>query len=492
MTNATPRLSLPLLAAAQAQKHVTHNEALDLIDRLVHLIARDLRNAPPAAPAEGAAHLVGAAPTGAFAGHAGALATFTDGAWRFDTPAAGWLCWLSDEAAALVFDGAAWQDLKPRSADRLGIGATADATNRLAVASPAVLLGHAGADSRVKVNKAAAGDTASLLFQTGYGGRAEIGTTGDDKLHVKVSPDGAAWTEALVVDPATGRIGVGTSAPANVLQVQAGAAGNGLSVVGDGIWPSIACFGYGTVFPAFSGRRARGSLAAPAAIQAGDTIMRYAASGYGATGFWSGSSATLQMTATEDWSDTNRGAQLELLTVAAGASQPIVSRLVIGSADTRPGADNAYGLGAATARWSAVWSATGVIQTSDARDKQVLGPLAFAAALVDAVDPVLFRWTVGGLSVTGDPEAVEEEAEDAAGPKPLAVARPGERAHAGFLAQDLKAAMDAVGIDFGAWGLEDRADAASRQWTRPDQLVAVLWAALRATRAEVAALRQAA
>lgn len=492
MTDATPRLSLPLLAAAQAQKHVTHNEALARLDRLVHLTATDRRDDPPPAPAEGAAHLVGAAPTGAFAGHAGDLATFTEGAWTFDAPAGGWLCWLSEGAAALVFDGAAWQDLKPRAADRLGIGTVADATNRLAVASPAVLLGHAGDDSRVKIDKAATGDTASLLFQTGYAGRAEIGTTGDDKLHVKVSADGAAWTEALVIDPATGRVGVGTTAPTNALQINAGPADGGLSVVGDGVWPSIAGFGYGTVFPAFSGRRARGTAAAPSAVQAGDTLMRYGASGYGATGFWSGSSATLQMTATEDWSDTNRGAEIELLTVANGASQSIVSRLVIGSAETRPGADNAYACGSAAARWSAVWSATGVIQTSDARDKQVIGPLGFAGPLVDAVDPVLFRWTVGGVAIDGDPGTTRPEGEDHDGPQPVAVPRPGQRAHAGFLAQDLKAAMDSAGVDFGAWGLEDRDDAASRQWTRPDQLVAVLWAALRETRAEVAALRRAA
>ncbi len=49
--------------------------------------------------------------------------------------------------------------------------------------------------------------------------------------------------------------------------------------------------------------------------------------------------------------------------------------------------------------------------------------------------------------------------------------------------------MDAAGVDFGAWGLEDTVDPESRQWVRPDQLSAVLWAALRETRAEVAALK---
>ena len=55
-----------------------------------------------------------------------------------------------------------------------------------------------------KINKSAAGDTASMLLQTGFSGRAELGTTGDDDLHLKVSPDGSAWNEAIVVDRSTG------------------------------------------------------------------------------------------------------------------------------------------------------------------------------------------------------------------------------------------------------------------------------------------------
>ncbi|MCC6886910.1 MAG: DUF2793 domain-containing protein [Hyphomicrobiales bacterium] len=202
----TSRLSLPLLAAAQAQKHVTHNEALLALDALVHLTLIDERDTPPAEPDESDGYLVGASPTGAFAGHAGAAAVFQDGAWRFFAPQRGWIAWLSDAQAALVHDGSAWIDLKPRSADMLGINAGADATNRLAVASPAVLFNHAGAGSQVKVNKAAASDTASVLFQTGFSGRAEFGTAGDDDWHVKTSADGAAWHEALVADRATGAV----------------------------------------------------------------------------------------------------------------------------------------------------------------------------------------------------------------------------------------------------------------------------------------------
>ena len=49
MTN-TPRLALPAIEAAQAQKHVTHNEALTLLDALTQLAveSRTLTTLPDA------------------------------------------------------------------------------------------------------------------------------------------------------------------------------------------------------------------------------------------------------------------------------------------------------------------------------------------------------------------------------------------------------------------------------------------------------------
>jgi len=99
----TTRLALPRLDAAQAQKHVTHNEALGLLDALVHLSvsARNLA-APPTAPVEGARFIVGSAPTGAFAGQAGKVAAFDDGAWRFLAPKKGWCAFVESESRLVV------------------------------------------------------------------------------------------------------------------------------------------------------------------------------------------------------------------------------------------------------------------------------------------------------------------------------------------------------------------------------------------------------
>lgn len=71
---ATPRFSPPLLAVAQAQKEVTHNEALSLLDALLHAAIEDgPLDVPPGGPLEGQCWLVGTAPSGVWAGEAGAL-----------------------------------------------------------------------------------------------------------------------------------------------------------------------------------------------------------------------------------------------------------------------------------------------------------------------------------------------------------------------------------------------------------------------------------
>ena len=105
----TPNLNLPYLAAAQAQKHVTHNEALRALDAIVHLsvLDRDL-SMPPSAPAEGDRYLVAAGASGAWSGKVGTVAAYQDGAWAFHAPRTGWLCFIADEAATCVWNGSAW------------------------------------------------------------------------------------------------------------------------------------------------------------------------------------------------------------------------------------------------------------------------------------------------------------------------------------------------------------------------------------------------
>ncbi len=371
----TPNLALPLIAAAQAQKHVTHNEALRALDAIVQcaISDRDL-SVPPGSPGEGRRYIVAPSPSGAWAGKAGQVAAWQDGVWTFYAPAAGFLAYLVDEARLLVHDGSAWTDATPaalQNLTRLGIGTGADAANPFSAKLNAALWtarpaaeGGTG-DLRYTLNKEAPGKTLSFLFQSGYSGRAEIGLAGDDDLQVKVSASGSAWTEALRVK-ADGKVGIGTSAPA------------------------------------------------------------------------------------------------ERLTVAGNIA---------------PATDNASSLGTATRRVSTVYAATGTINTSDIRRKTDVAPLdpVLALSLLRATPPISFRWRVGGLL----------PGEGGADP----VERPGRRLHLGWSAQDWSGALHEARLDAGLLVSLDPADAEAELGLRPDQIVAVLHAAVLGLAAETAALR---
>lgn len=210
MSDTSPRLDLPYIQPAQAQKHVTHNEALRVLDVLVQLTVAEFdATTPPALPVEGVVYALGAGSNGAWDGHDGALAVYVDGAWQFHTPQSGWVATLTATPDVRVWTGTAWEAAQPDQLDNLlglGVNTTADSANRLAVSSPATLLTHEGDDHRLKINKAGAGDTASMLFQSGWSGRGEIGLIGDDDLAIKVSPDGSTFLEAIRVDGNTGTV----------------------------------------------------------------------------------------------------------------------------------------------------------------------------------------------------------------------------------------------------------------------------------------------
>ena len=264
--DATSNLQLPFIMAAQAQKHVTHNEALRALDAVVQLMVLDKDlSSPPGSPAEGARYIVAASPTGAWSGQAAKVAAYQDGAWAFYAPR-GRLAGLGrrrgcavcvdrlrvdrvcrrwgggtldnvvedttpqlggdldanghtiafDDGTGLTDDAGNEQVTFHKTASAVnqigitnaatgsapqiaaegadtnidltlagkgsghpkaalfGVNATADATTKFAVAAAASLFNHAGNGHQHKINKNAAGDTASLLFQTGH-----LGPRGD-------------------------------------------------------------------------------------------------------------------------------------------------------------------------------------------------------------------------------------------------------------------------------------------------------------------------
>jgi hypothetical protein len=204
----TPRLNLPLVAAQQAQKHVTVNEALHRLDLLVQLAVTDAAQAsPPVSPPMSAAYIIPAGATGVWAGRATQIASWDGAGWRFLAPQAGWVVWVSSLNRLQVYTGSGWADaVSLAGATMLGLNATASDQTRLAVASRNVLFNHAGASQQLAINKQAAVDTAGILLQSGFTTHAEIALAGTNDFALKVSPDGSTWRDAIVVDRASGGV----------------------------------------------------------------------------------------------------------------------------------------------------------------------------------------------------------------------------------------------------------------------------------------------
>lgn len=111
MTTRTARHQLPLIAPGQAQKEMFHNEALGAVDALLHAAVESVgATEPPADPAPGQSWILGAAPSDVWAGHAQALACWTEGGWRFHRPAAGMRVVVRATLVPHEWDGTGWRE----------------------------------------------------------------------------------------------------------------------------------------------------------------------------------------------------------------------------------------------------------------------------------------------------------------------------------------------------------------------------------------------
>ncbi len=217
MDENTPNLDLPYIHAAQAQKHVTHNEAIRTLDAIIQLsvLDRDLAT-PPISPLNGQRYIIAAGATGDWTGKEGQIAAWQDNSWMIHAPVEGWICWIGDEYQLAAFDGTSWSDVSSAGPSvnptpLIGINTTASEPDKLSVESDAILFSHddvtpGNGSVQHKLNKAAVDKTASIVFQDNWTGKAEIGLTGDDDLHFKVSPDGTSWHDSIIVDKTSGSV----------------------------------------------------------------------------------------------------------------------------------------------------------------------------------------------------------------------------------------------------------------------------------------------
>ncbi len=207
MNNLTYNLGLPYIMPAQAQKHVTHNEALCALDAIVQLsvISRSL-SAPPENASDGERFIVGSSASGAWDGKEDHIAVYDMDGWVFLSPQPGWRVWDIETRVLLIWTEQSWRAVAGDHSSSLthGINADADVQNRLSLASEASLFNHDGHGHQLKINKKDGSETGSILFQSNYSGRGEIVSGSNDALELKVSADGQNFVSAVHISNSSG------------------------------------------------------------------------------------------------------------------------------------------------------------------------------------------------------------------------------------------------------------------------------------------------
>jgi hypothetical protein len=215
----TQHNALPLMAPAQARKHIIVNEALSAIDRRLHIRLMSVTIVhPPLVPSIGDRYGIPENATEDWSGQSGSIAEWSGHAWKFTRPDLGWIAHVSDADGVCVMTQNGWEALK-RTVDtvpRLGIGAQANPHDRLSVRSPSVYFGpgtEAGDSGSVdlSMNRDDPSNNVRLLFKTADTASAEFGLVGDNTLRLKTFDNGLARTP-LSIDTATGNVGIGADA----------------------------------------------------------------------------------------------------------------------------------------------------------------------------------------------------------------------------------------------------------------------------------------
>jgi hypothetical protein len=181
--------------------------------------------------------------------------------------------------------------------------------------------------------------------------------------------------------------------------------------------------------------------------------------------------------------------RLVFSTTADGASSPTERMRIKNSGDIIfystslifPNTDNAAQLGGNSNRFTALFAVNGTIQTSDKREKTEVADSQLGVEFIKSLRPVSYKWIEGGNVDSGKRDENGNYIYESV---------PGKRTHWGFIAQEVKEAVDTAGVDFGGWVLTDKDDPDSQQALRYDQFIAPLTKALQEALQKIEDLEQ--
>lgn len=287
------------------------------------------------------------------------------------------------------------------------------------LAAYASLFSVSGNDETLDLDKATTGANGGITFKINGVAYFRAGMFGDGTFRIERSADGTNWTNAISADRSTGAI-----AMPGALTVTGALSAGGAANFGDG--------GGGDDV------NLRKNLNSQRWIAMRNTNAGSSAS----VGFLFGDDGTAARGALI----VNSGARtshagVNSINLGTYGSNPLgfftadtLRALIDASGHFKPGADNAYNLGASGARWANLYCANGTIQTSDAKEKTPLRRLNEAERRVA-------RKIFGMIGIFQWLAAVAAKGEDDA------------RLHVGITAQGLRAAFEEEGLDAGRYGV---------------------------------------
>jgi hypothetical protein len=312
-------------------------------------------------------------------------------------------------------------------------------------------------------------------------GQPQIGCAASDMIL------NTAGSERARID-SSGRLLVGTS---TVINSSYGGTSGLLQVAKNDFLP-IGFYTYSDIAgetgycPYVELHRARGTKASPTVVASGDDLGLINFYGHDGSTFIRSALIKAVVDGTPGASDMP--GRLVFSTTANSASTPTKRMTIFNGGfidfdncpSINPGADNSTSLGAAGQRYTAVYAVNGTIQTSDQREKQEISDAVLGVDFIKSLRPVSYKWIEGGKRHNGEYDENNDWIYESV---------PGARTHWGFIAQEVKQAVDVAGVDFGGWVLTDKDDPDSQQALRYDQFIAPLTKALQETMAELEALK---
>lgn len=197
----TARLGLPLLQAAQAQKHVTVNEALARVDALAQLVLQSRGVVtPPLAAGEGDAYAVPGGAVNAWDGQDGRLAVWLNGGWDFVDPVAGWRAAVADEGVVALFDGVEWI----AGAEAVSPGGAATVRRVIEVDHPVSAGASSVTGAIIPAGAIVSGVTGRVIADLGGSAatfRVGIGGVSDDRYGSGIGTGAGAWFRGVTSAP---------------------------------------------------------------------------------------------------------------------------------------------------------------------------------------------------------------------------------------------------------------------------------------------------